>query len=400
MPKTGEQMQQDFFKKGVLEIISEESLKKRFSGKKLRIKLGADPTRPDLHLGHAVSFWKLKELQGAGHKIVFIIGDYTAKIGDPSGRNAARPALSDAEIKKNAKTYFAQVGKILNLKKTEIRFNSEWFSKMNFADILNLLTKSTLASIIDRDDFKNRLQKGIDIGLHEILYPVMQAYDSVMIRADAEIGGSDQRFNMLAGRSLQKKMGQNPQEIIITKLLVGLDGKMKMSKSEGNYIGITESSKQMFGKIMSLPDCLILDYFELCTQKTLAEIEKIKKELKSGKNPRDIKADLAREIVALYYGKQAAQKEKAEFSRVFSQKETPKNLPKISLNKKNATVFEILKACYKKQKSHNELRRLISQKAVEIDNKTVSDAEAKITIPKQGLIIKIGKKDWFKITQP
>jgi len=393
-------MQQDFFKKGVLEIISEESLKKRFSGKKLRIKLGADPTRPDLHLGHAVSFWKLKELQGAGHKIVFIIGDYTAKIGDPSGRNAARPALSDAEIKKNAKTYFAQVGKILNLKKTEIRFNSEWFSKMNFADILNLLTKSTLASIIDRDDFKNRLQKGIDIGLHEILYPVMQAYDSVMIRADAEIGGSDQRFNMLAGRSLQKKMGQNPQEIIITKLLVGLDGKMKMSKSEGNYIGITESSKQMFGKIMSLPDCLILDYFELCTQKTLAEIEKIKKELKSGKNPRDIKADLAREIVALYYGKQAAQKEKAEFSRVFSQKETPKNLPKISLNKKNATVFEILKACYKKQKSHNELRRLISQKAVEIDNKTVSDAEAKITIPKQGLIIKIGKKDWFKITQP
>ncbi len=393
-------MQQDFFKKGVLEIISEDSLKKRLASKKLRIKLGADPTRPDLHLGHAVSFWKLKELQGAGHKIVFIIGDYTAKIGDPSGRNAARPALSDAEIKKNAKTYFAQVGKILNLKKTEIRFNSEWFSKMNFADILNLLTKSTLASIIDRDDFKNRLQKGIDIGLHEILYPVMQAYDSVMIRADAEIGGSDQRFNMLAGRSLQKKMGQNPQEIIITKLLVGLDGKMKMSKSEGNYIGITESSKQMFGKIMSLPDCLILDYFELCTQKTLAEIEKIKKELKSGKNPRDIKADLAREIVALYYGKQAAQKEKAEFSRVFSQKETPKNLPKISLNKKNATVFEILKACYKKQKSHNELRRLISQKAVEIDNKTVSDAEAKITIPKQGLIIKIGKKDWFKIIQP
>ena len=390
-------MQNDFFKKGVQEIISESNLKERMKGKKLRIKYGVDPTRSDIHLGHSVILWKLKELQDAGHKIIFLIGDFTAKIGDPSGRNTTRPILSDTEIKQNAKTYFEQVGKILDVKKTEIRYNSEWFSKMRYSDLLSNVRMFTLASIIDRDDFKKRLQKGIDIGLQEIFYPVMQAYDSVMLRADVEIGGSDQRFNMLAGRDLQKKIGQTPQEIIITKLLVGLDGKTKMSKSAGNYIGITESAKEMFGKIMSLPDSLILDYFELCTQKTLSEIEQIKKALKK-ENPRNIKMRLAKEIVSLYHEKQAAGKESQEFTRVFSKKEIPKYLPKIKIGTKNASLLQILKKCLP-IKSNSELRRLIEQKAVEIDNKIISDINAKITFTKKGLIIKVGKKDWFFVTQ-
>jgi len=390
-------MQNDFFKKGVQEIISESGLKERLKGKKLCIKYGVDPTRPDIHLGHSVILWKLKDLQDAGHKIIFLIGDFTAKIGDPSGRNTTRPILSDTEIKQNAKTYFEQVGKILDVKKTEIRYNSEWFSKMRYSDLLSNVRMFTLASIIDRDDFKKRLQKGIDIGLQEIFYPVMQAYDSVMLRADVEIGGSDQRFNMLAGRDLQKKIGQTPQEIIITKLLVGLDGKTKMSKSAGNYIGITESAKEMFGKIMSLPDSLILDYFELCTQKTLSEIEQIKKALKK-ENPRNIKMRLAKEIVSLYHEKQAAGKESQEFTRVFSKKEIPKYLPKIKIGTKNASLLQILKKCLP-IKSNSELRRLIEQKAVEIDNKIISDINAKITFTKKGLIIKVGKKDWFFVTQ-
>ena len=392
-------MTNDFFQKGVEEIISENGLKKLLkSGKKLRIKLGADPTRPDLHLGHAVALRKLKEFQDEGHKIIFIIGDYTVKIGDPTGRNATRPILSIAEIKENARTYFEQVGKILNVYKAQIWYNSEWYSKMHLDDILQIAAKFTVSSIIDRDDFKNRLQKGIDVGLQELLYPVMQAYDSVIVKADVEIGGLDQKFNILAGRALQKKMGQTPQEIMLLKLLVGLDGKNKMSKSLDNYIGIIEDANSMYGKVMSIPDTEILNYFELCTGKTLSEIAQIKKEFSDGKNPMEIKKELAFEIALIYHGKEAAEKVQAEFARVFSKGEIPEKLPEISLKKDKAEVFEILRACYQKsQKSNSEIRRLIEQKAVEIDGKTVLEMKKSLHIPKEGLVVKVGKKDWFKV---
>jgi tyrosyl-tRNA synthetase len=392
-------MHQDFFQKGIKEIITEKSLKNLLrSGKKLRIKFGADPTRPDLHLGHMVALWKLKELQDLGHRVIFIIGDYTAKIGDPSGRNTARPPLSDAEIKQNAKTYFSQVGKILDLKKTEIRYNSEWLAKMTFSEILNLAAKFTVASLLERDDFQRRLQKGREIGLHEVLYPVVQAYDSVVVKADIEIGGSDQKFNILAGRELQKKMGQKPQEIILTKLLVGLDGKNKMSKSADNYIGITEPAKTIFGKVMSLPDELILDYFELCTLLSLKEIQKIKESLKKGANPRDVKIRLAKEIVALYYDTQTAEREAEEFIKVFSQKKIPQRIPSIAVSPKSLTLLDILRKCYdEKEKSNSELRRLINQKAIEINGQTKNEPLEKITLSQEGIILKVGKKDWFRV---
>ena len=392
-------MHQDFFQKGIKEIITEKSLKNLLrSGKKLRIKFGADPTRPDLHLGHMVALWKLKELQDLGHRVIFIIGDYTAKIGDPSGRNTARPPLSDAEIKQNAKTYFSQVGKILDLKKTEIRYNSGWLAKMTFSEILNLAAKFTVASLLERDDFQRRFQKGREIGLHEVLYPVVQAYDSVVVKADIEIGGSDQKFNILAGRELQKKMGQKPQEIILTKLLVGLDGKNKMSKSADNYIGITEPAKTIFGKVMSLPDELILDYFELCTLLSLKEIQKIKESLKKGTNPRDVKIRLAKEIVALYYDTQTAEREAEEFIKVFSQKKIPQRIPSIAVSPKSLTLLDILRKCYdEKEKSNSELRRLINQKAIEINGQTKNEPLEKITLSQEGIILKVGKKDWFRV---
>jgi len=246
--------------RGAVNIIEKDSLEKKLnSGKKLRIKFGADPTAADLHLGHMVCLKKLKEFQDLGHQIIFIIGDYTAKIGDPSGRNKTRPSLSDAEIKKNTKTYLDQVGKILDIKKIKIYKNSQWFSKMSLADILNLSSKFTVAQILERDDFEKRIKNKVEIYYHETIYPMMQAYDSVMVMSDVEVGGNDQIFNMLAGRELQKKMGQEPQDILTMPLLIGLDGKEKMSKSFGNYIGIAESSNEQFGKIMSLPDNLIIE---------------------------------------------------------------------------------------------------------------------------------------------
>jgi tyrosyl-tRNA synthetase len=250
-------MVENSLEKGIVEIIDNKSYREKLESKKLRIKMGFDPTRPDIHLGHAVGLWKLRKLQDLGHKIIFLIGDYTAKIGDPSGRNSTRPVLSDQEIKENAKTYFAQVGKILDVNKAEVRYNSEWYDKMNLNDILHLMGKFTVAQIIERDDFEKRLKMGIDVGMHEVLYPIMQAYDSVMLKADVEFGGSDQKFNMLAGRDLQRKMGQSPQDVVMVKLLVGTDGKEKMSKSLNNYIGITENENEMFGKVMSIPDGVV-----------------------------------------------------------------------------------------------------------------------------------------------
>lgn len=388
-------MKEDFWKRGIEEIFNEKSLVEKLkSNKKLRIKLGVDPTRPDIHLGHAVVLWKLKELQDLGHTIIFLIGDYTTKVGDPSGKSKTRPMLSDKEIAANSKTYFDQVGKILTLKKTEIRYNSEWYKKLDFNDILQLTSKFTVAQILERDDFEKRMKSGTDLGVHEMLYPVMQAYDSVMLKADVEFGGTDQKFNMLAGRSLQKKLDQVPQEVVTMRLLVGLDGKNKMSKSMDNYIGITEDPASQFGKVMSISDGMINEYFNLCTRLSDSEIEKNMKEIQKGTNPRDIKEKLAIEIVTLYHGKEMAEKAAKEFKNVFSNKELPVNIPKVKLS----GTFDLplllieLRVC----DSNTEARRLIIQGAVKIDSTKICDPKSAITL-RRGMIIQVGKKNYYEV---
>ncbi|PIS07870.1 tyrosine--tRNA ligase [Candidatus Berkelbacteria bacterium CG10_big_fil_rev_8_21_14_0_10_43_13] len=389
-------MNKDFFERGIEEIIVQSSFEEKLKSKKpLRIKMGFDPTRPDIHLGHAVGLWKLKELQDAGHKIIFLVGDYTTKIGDPSGRNSTRPVLTDAEIEQNARTYFDQVGKILNVKKAEIRANSEWFAKMSFGDILQLVGKFTAAQILERDDFAKRLDMGNDISLHELLYPVMQAYDSVMLRADVEFGGTDQKFNLLAGRDLQKKMGQAPQNVVMVKLLVGLDGKEKMSKSADNYISITEESDQMFGKIMSIPDGLIIDYFSLCTLLSDKEIEKVGNNLRNGANPRDIKLLLAEEIVTLYHTKKESLGAKKEFLNRFSKKELPTDIPEISIPEKNIDILTFVTLA-DESLSKSDARRVIEQGGVKIDGTKITDPLVEIGI-KKGLVIQIGKLKVYKV---
>lgn len=388
-------MTEDFFQKGIVEIIDTKSLKEKLKSRKLRIKYGVDPTRPDIHLGHTVQLRKLRQLQDEGHTIIFLIGDYTTKIGDPSGRNTARPVLSDLDIKKNAKTYFEQVGKILNVKKTEVRYNSEWFSKMNFNDILQLTGKFTVAQILERDDFAKRLSAHNDIGLHELLYPLMQAYDSVVLKADVEFGGNDQKFNMLAGRELQKKMGQIPQDVFITKLLVGLDGKIKMSKSADNYIGLTENANSMFGKIMSIPDELISEYYELLTDLSEKEVEAIKNKLAAGENPRDIKIDLGEKIASMYHSEKDAEKAKEEFINVFAKGALPTDIPEKKIPEGNYEL-PLLLINLSAVGSNNEARRLIEQGGVKID-------EVKITNPKivvgvrKGMLVQAGKRKFYRI---
>lgn len=388
-------MKDEFFGRTVEEVIEKKSFQKKLaSGKKLRIKIGADPTSPDIHLGHAVSLWNLKKLQDLGHTIIFLIGDYTTRIGDPSGKSKTRPMLSEKEIKDNAKTYFEQVGKILNLKETEIRYNSEWYNKFGLSDIIEITAKFTVAQIIERDDFEKRLKSGNDVGIHEVLYPIMQAYDSVMLNSDIEFGGTDQKFNMLAGRSLQKKMNQSPQDVVTVKLLIGLDGKNKMSKSLGNYIGIMENSESMFGKVMSIPDDLILDYFQLCTLLDDKEIKKIEKQLKEGKNPRDIKEQLAIEIVKLYHNSSEAKKAALEFKNVFSKKQLPKEMPKISLKGNYPLPLLLIKIGV--ASSNSKARRLISQGALKVDGAKLSDPNSEISIA-SGMVIQVGKQKYFKI---
>ncbi len=389
-------MIEEFFVDGIAEIIGEIDLRGKLkSGKKLRVKFGADPTRPDIHIGHAVVLRKMKMLQDAGHQIIFLIGDYTTKIGDPTGRNTTRPVLTDEEIKINAKTYFDQVGKILDLAKTEIRYNSEWYSKMTFNDILQIAGKFTVAQIIERDDFEKRLKSGSDIGLHEMLYPVMQAYDSVVLEADIEFGGNDQKFNMLAGRDLQRKMGQARQDIVILDLLVGTDGKIKMSKSCDNYIGVTDEPKEMFGKIMSIPDDVILIYFKLATNLSAAEINQIDQDLKLGKNPRDIKVQLAFEITKIYHGEELANEAKTEFFNVFSNKQLPNDIPSIVFEYGNYDVPLVLVGLGAAS-SNTDARRLIEQGAVRIDGARITDAKASVAINKD-MLIQVGKHKYFKI---
>lgn len=371
--------------RGVEEVIEREHLLAALkSGQKLRVKFGADPTAPDLHLGTAVALRKLKEFQDAGHKVVFVIGDFTAKIGDPSGKSQTRPMLSDAEIKQNAKTYFQQAGKILDVRKTEIRYNSEWFKKMSLAEVIDLASKFTLQRILERDDFEKRLKAGVEIRSHEDLYPMMQAYDSVMVKADVEIGGTDQKFNMLAGRDLQRHLGLPEQDVITLPILVGLDGVKKMSKSYGNYIGITETPKDMFGKIMSVPDELLDRYYELCTD-----------EKRTANDPREAKLKLGEIIVGMYHGPKAGEKARDEFIRVFSRHEAPSEVKSYKLKTKSLSLMDLLLETGLAV-SRSEARRLIEQGGVKIDEEKQIDPNKIIKIEKETLL-QVGRHRFLKI---
>lgn len=356
----------------------EEALR---SGKKLRVKFGVDPTAPDLHLGHAVALRKLREFQDLGHTVVLIIGDFTARIGDPSGRSKTRPSLKEGEIAANAGTYFEQAGKFLDISKTEVRYNSEWFDNKNWA--LHVAEHFTAQRILERDDFTKRMKGGVEVHMNELLYPMMQAYDSVMVKADVELGGNDQKFNMLAGRDLQRHMGLPEQDVVMVPLLRGVDGVHKMSKSLGNHIGTTEEPNVMFGKVMSIPDELIGEYYELC----LGEKPEVS-------NPRESKLELAKRIVDLYHD-ESGEAAKKEFIRVFSKKEKPQEIPEVRVGVKSMPLVELLVAVGT-AKSKSEARRLVEQGAVKIDDVKQSDAGVVIDLSSSRLA-QVGPRKFVRV---
>jgi len=383
-------------KRGVVEIISEEELVEKIkSGEKLRVKFGADPSAPDLHLGHTVALRKLRHFQDLGHTVVFIIGDFTAMIGDPSGRSSSRKKLSRNEVMENAKTYQNQVFRILDRSKTEVRYNSEWFDKLTFEEVLNLTSKYTVARMLERDDFEKRFRSGNPISVMEFLYPLMQGYDSVVVKADVEIGGTDQKFNLLVGRDLQLEYGQKPQVVITLPLLEGIDGTRKMSKSYGNYIGIAEKPFDMFGKVMSIPDSLIFKYFELLTDTSLEEIERMKESIENGENPRNIKSLLARKIISFFYSEEESQKANEEFDKVFKYKEVPDEIDEFKLPKGKYKIVNLLPEL-KVLPSKSEVRRVIQGGGLYIDGRRVVDIDHEIDLDKE-MIIKVGKRKFLKI---
>lgn len=377
-------------KRDAVSIFSEEGFLKRLqSGKKLKIKLGADPSRPDLHLGHSVTLKKLRLLQNLGHEIIFVIGDFTGMIGDPSGKSKTRIPLTFDQTRKNAKSYLKQVTKILDKDKTKIVYNSEWLSKMTFADVLNLAGKYTLARIMERDDFAKRYNENLTIGLHEIFYPLMQGYDSVALHADIEVGGTDQTFNLLVGRELQRDYGQAPQEVITFPLLPGLDGVEKMSKSLDNYIGIDESSDVMFEKCMKVPDDLLEDYFRLTTDMNEDDyIDILHKDI------RQAHFVYAREIVTMYHSKEASQKAEVRYNQV-AKGDIPTNVNTIHVSKDTCGIIDILKKC-EFASSNSDARRLIQGKGVKLNNEVVTDINLKITDQTECIISK-GKNKFIKI---
>ncbi|CUN97569.1 tyrosine--tRNA ligase [Clostridium disporicum] len=382
--------------KGVDEIIGLEELKEKLKSKKeLVVKLGLDPSAPDIHLGHTVVLRKLKQIQDLGHKVVIIIGDFTGKIGDPTGKSKARKPLTTEQVLENAKTYETQIFKILDRGKTEVKFNSEWLSKMTFEEVIKLAAKSTVARMLERDDFKKRYESNMSISLHEFFYPLMQGFDSVEIKADIEMGGTDQRFNVLMGRMLQKEFGQEPQSIIIMPLLEGLDGENKMSKSLGNYIGIDESATIMFEKAMSIPDGLIIKYFELVTDIHPDIIERIRKDLEEDNvNPRDVKISLAKEIVELYHGKEEAKLAEDRFRKVFQKGEIPDDIKTVEVNSGDFNLADIVLG-NKLVPSKKEFRRLVEQGGVKVNGESISNIDEVSLASK--FIIQIGKKKFIKV---
>ncbi len=388
----------DFLKRGVETIIEKPSLIRQLkSGAKLRVKHGIDPTGENIHLGRAVVLRKLKQFQELGHKIVLIIGDFTAEIGDPSDKLEKRPFLTEEQVKKNLKSYLPQIGTIIDLKKAEVRYNSEWLKKLNFREISRLAEIFTVAQMIERKNFKERWERREEISLREFLYPLMQGYDSVAVRADVELGGSDQLFNLLAGRKIQEYYGQAKQNIMTTKMLLGLDGR-KMSTSWGNVINITENPSEMYGKIMSMKDELIPDYLELCTDTPPEEIDTMQKRILRGVlNPRDAKAKLAGEIVAIYQGKTEALKAAAGFKRVFQEHKLPTSMRRVVIKTREVPILDLLVKT-KLVSSKSEAKRLILQKGVEIDGENETDWR-KVIETKEGMVIQVGRRRFVKITK-
>jgi len=382
--------------RGVEDIIEKESLLEKLnSGKKLRIKHGIDPTGPRIHLGRAIQFHKLKAFQELDHQIVLIIGDFTAQIGDASDKDSMRKPLSEKEVKENMKDYKKQIGKILDLRKTEIRHNSQWLKKIKLKDFLRLTMKFTAQQLIQRRNFKERWEQGRPIGLHEMYYPLLQGYDSVMIKADIEIGGTDQLFNLKMGRILQEMFGQKPQDIITLKMLSGLDGR-KMSTSWGNVINIIDSPKQIYGKIMSMKDEMIIEYFELCTSISLKEIKKIKNDLDNQRiNPKDLKDRLAREIISIYYSQKEAEKAAQEFERVFKKNQLPEQMPEIEIKEETLPILDLLVKT-KITSSKSEAKRLILQKGIKINGKVKENWQETIKIRK-GMVVQVGKRKFVSI---
>ncbi len=365
------------------------------SGRQLRVKLGLDPTAPDIHLGHTVVLGKIRQFQNLGHKAVLIIGDYTARVGDPSGVNKTRPMLTPEQIDSNARTYVEQAGKVLDTSpdKLEIRRNSEWLADLRLADILKLAAQMTVARMMERDTFELRFRDGVPIGVHEFLYPLMQGYDSVCVQADVELGGSDQTFNNLVGRQLQENAGQKPQIVMIMPILVGLDGVQKMSKSKGNYIGVTDDPNDMFGKVMSIPDALMANYFGLLAGLGMHEVAVLTDPAKT--HPRQAKERLGRAIVAKYHGRAAADAAAEEFARVFSRKQTPADMPEIAAPAAPVNVMDlIVSAGFAKSKS--QARQLVEQGAVSLDGNRVADFKAMLEL-KSGQVLRVGKLKFGKI---
>jgi len=375
-----------------------EKLKKIDSeNRPMRIKLGLDPSAPDIHIGHAVVLRKIRQLQDLGHEAILIIGDFTGMIGDPTGKSKTRKQLSKEQVEANAETYKAQIFKVLDPNKTTVVYNSEWLGKMNFRDVIELCAKCTVARLLERDDFKKRYEGGQPIAVHEFFYPLMQGYDSVSIKADLELGGTDQTFNVLMGRNIQKDFGQDPQITLFMPLLEGLDGVEKMSKSLGNYIGVDEDASTMYAKVMKIPDNLIIKYYDLCTDVHPDDVAKIKDRLDSGENPRDIKMELAKEITKLYHNEKEAEEAEQNFKMAFQQQVAPENTPEIEVvgdNLGQALVDAVL--ANGKYSSKGEIKRLFSQGAVKINNEKVTDISQVIELP-SGTIVQIGKGNFYKI---
>lgn len=399
-PSLNEQM--DIIKRGVVEIIPEDKLVKKIeksikTNKPLNIKLGCDPSRPDLHIGHSVVIRKLAQFQELGHQAILIIGDFTGMIGDPSGRNATRPALTLEATRINGNSYFEQASKILHKEKTKIVYNSEWLSKMSFEDVIKLASKYTVARMIERDDFTKRFKAGEPISVHEFLYPLAQAMDSVAIESDVELGGTDQKFNLLVGRDIQREYGIEPQVILTMPLLVGTDGVEKMSKSYDNYIGISDEPSQIFGRTLSIPDNLIYQYFELATNVSNQMLAEIKSQLADGDaNPRDIKRELARTLVTMYHNKEAAEIAQQEFDNIFINKGLPDEIEEFNIgDKKEINILDLI-ILVNFAPSKAEARRLVLQGGVSLDGNKINDIHSSISVS-AGMILKVGKRKFIKL---
>ena len=393
--------QLEFLGKGTVDLIREEDLRAKLersakTGKPLRVKLGLDPTAPDIHLGHTVVIRKLKAFQDLGHTVIFLIGDFTGMIGDPSGKNVTRPPLSREEVNANAETYKQQMFKLLDPEKTELRFNGEWMDKFTAQDFVKLCAKTTVRQILERDDFTKRMQEEKPISLHELLYPLTQGYDSVALESDVELGGTDQKFNLLMGRNLQREFGQEPQVIITTPLLEGLDGVNKMSKSLNNYIGIEELPGEMFGKVMSISDELMWRYYELLTDLTGTEISNLRSEIDKGENPRNLKVRLAKLIITDFHSAADAEAAEEDFTRRFVQKEVPDD---IELKQMPAGTYRLAELLAETglAASKGEAKRLIEQGGVKIDGEKASNSAAEISVSDNEILVQVGKRKFLKL---